>query len=423
MIESTGCRLAMACDDSIVPLPEEEAPLREMKQALAEELATEPWASFPELVGDIRLLRFLRGHGTAAAATSAFKAHLAWRQEFGVDAIREAVVEKKMELNWDHYPRGSEVYRFFPMQINGGISRDGHIVQMDNTGMIQPEGILGEGGIGIDAFNHAFIHMLEVRNKLQDDRSRAEGRMVRIVQVRDMEQVGMGMLSSGNMAMAKQVVKLSQENYPESMAKIIFVNAGAVFTAIMATMRGVLAAKTMEKIVSMNTDPETQLLEYVGIDALQRLCRLSGEGREKIAGHPSVSGGGGELSVPARWHADACVAVQPGQTARWSWSTVKYDVGFHADVLSDSVATGWEAVPTGVSESGKAIAAGDLVGEGVRIDGSYAATEPVVLRLRWDNAHAWTTSKTVNYRLVIDGEGGVGPAGDGAAEPEPEPAA
>ena len=106
-------------EESIVPLPAEEAPLREMKAALAEELATEPWASFPELVGDIRLLRFLRGHGTAAAATSAFKAHLAWRQEFGVDAIREAVVDKKMELDWAHYPRGLEIYRFFPMQING----------------------------------------------------------------------------------------------------------------------------------------------------------------------------------------------------------------------------------------------------------------------------------------------------------------
>lgn len=106
--------------ESIVPLPAEEAPLQQMKAALQEELATEPWCNFPELVGDIRLLRFLRGHGTAAAATSAFKAHLAWRKEFGVDAIRDAVVDKKMELNWDHYPRGSEIFRFFPMQINGG---------------------------------------------------------------------------------------------------------------------------------------------------------------------------------------------------------------------------------------------------------------------------------------------------------------
>lgn len=299
-------------------------------------------------------------------------------------------------------------------------------MQLDNMGMIQPEGILGEGGIGMDAFNHAFIHMLEVRSKLQDDRSRAEGRMVRVVQVRDMEQVGMAMLSRGNMAMAKQIVKLSQENYPESMAKIIFVNAGSVMQAIMAAMRGVLAARTMERIVSLNTDPETQLLEHVDISTMQRLCRMSGEGRERVAGHPSVVGGGGELTVPARWHADACVALHAGQTARWSWSVVKYDVGFHTDVLSDNAAAGWQAVPIGVSESGEAVAAGQLTGEGVRVSGSYAATEAAVLRLRWDNAHAWTTSKTIKYSLAMDGIAGEGREDttvDGTAEPEPEPAA
>lgn len=408
---SEGC-------DSIVPLPAEEAPLQAMKEALAEELATEPWCSFPELVGDIRLLRFLRGHGEATAAATAYKAHLAWRKDFGVDAIRQAVVDKQMGLNWAHYPRGEEVSRFFPMQIDGGVSRDGHIVQLDNTGLIQPEGILGEGGVGIDVFNHAFIHMLEVRNKLQDDRSRAEGRMIQVIQVRDMEQVGMGMLSSGNMAMAKQVVKLSQDNYPESMSKIIFVNTGSVFQAIMATMRTVLAARTMEKIVTINADPETQLLEHVGIETLQRLCQMSGRGRQRVAGHPSVEGGGGELPVPARWHADACAAVQPGQTARWSWSVAKHDVGFHADVISDSATSGWQAVPIGLSGSGEAVAAGALTGEGVTVGGSYAATEPVVLRLRWDNSHAWTTSKSVNYTLAIEG---VDAAGSGAAQPEPEP--
>lgn len=408
-------------DSSIVPLPAEEAPLQEMKAALAEELVTEPWCSFPELVGDIRLLRFLRGHGSAAAAADAFKAHLAWRKEFGVDAIRQAVVDESMELNWAHYPRGSEIYQFYPMDINGGVSRDGHIVQIDNMGMIQPDGILGDGGIGINAFNHAFIHMLEVRNKLQDDRSRAEGRMVRIVQVRDMEQVGMAMLSSSNMAMAKQIVKLSQENYPESMAKIIFVNAGAVFQAIMATMRGVLAARTMERIVSLNTDPEMQLLEFVDIGTMQRLCTMSSEGRTRIAGHPSVTGGGGELSVPARWHADACVAVQPGQTARWSWSVVKYDVGFHADVLLDKSTSGWKSVPIGMPETGEALAAGDLTSEGLKVGGSYTATEPVVLRLRWDNAHAWTTKKTVNYTLVVESTDTLGT--EGQAQPEPQPAA
>ena len=158
------------------------------------------------------------------------------------------------------------------------------------------------------------------------------------------------------------------------------------------------------------------------------LCAASGgcfHAREDCGGRWLV-GGGGELTVPARWHADACVALQAGQTARWSWSVVKYDVGFHTDVLSDNAAAGWQAVPIGVSESGEAVAAGQLTGEGVRVSGSHAATEAAVLRLRWDNAHAWTTSKTIKYSLAMDGIAGEGREDttvDGTAEPEPEPAA
>ena len=46
------------------PSPGEEAArLGALQADLASELATEPWAGFPELVGDVRLLRFLRGYG------------------------------------------------------------------------------------------------------------------------------------------------------------------------------------------------------------------------------------------------------------------------------------------------------------------------------------------------------------------------
>ena len=46
--------------EGIVPTAEEEPAFAAFKVELAAELATEPWASFPELTGDIRLLRYLR---------------------------------------------------------------------------------------------------------------------------------------------------------------------------------------------------------------------------------------------------------------------------------------------------------------------------------------------------------------------------
>jgi hypothetical protein len=411
-------------EESSAPLPEEEAGMAALKAELAAELAAEPWAGFPELTGDVRLLRFLRSReGDAAEAAKAFRAHLAWRKENGVDAIRQRVVDEQLGLDWARYPRGAEVNRHFRMIIHGGFTLGGHLVQLDNMGLVNPEGIAGtqEGALGLEAFTTAFIYMLEARNKLQDDLSRESGRMIRTYQVRDLEQTGMALASSANMTLAKKVVALSQDNYPESMAQIVFINAGKVFSVVMAAMKGVLAARTLARFVVLKEDCEAELLKDMDISSVQQLYMLAGDARTKVAGHPNVSGGGGELSVPARWHADAAVAVQPGQTARWSWTVAQYDVGFHADILSDGGDGGasgwqWQAVPIGATETGAPQAAGDLITDGVTVTGSYTAAEAVVLRLRWDNAHAWTTTKAVTYSLSLS------LAGEVPTEPEPEAA-
>jgi len=244
---------AAAPDEEAPSAPSaEEAPLLEqLKANLAQELAEEPGASFPELTGDVRLLRFLRSRDCQVGEAAAlFRAHLAWRKEHGVDAIRQRIVDEKMPLDWAAFPRGAEVERHFPNVLHAGFSAHGHLIQLDNMGLVEPEGILGtqEGAVGTEAFDHAFIHMLEIRNKLHDDLSRETGKMIRTCQIRDLEQVGVAMVSKANMAFAKRVVNLSQDNYPESMAKIVFVNAGTIFSMVMAVMRPILTERTCARL-------------------------------------------------------------------------------------------------------------------------------------------------------------------------------
>jgi hypothetical protein len=139
----------------------------------------------------VRLLRFLRGYGgEVPACADAYRKHLVWRTENGVDAIRQECVDKNLKLQWSDLPDGPRIAPHMPTVFNAGLSREGHVVQVENSGLINPEFILGteQGAIGIETFTRNWIFMLEIRNKLHDDLSRERGIMIRTIQIRDMEQ-------------------------------------------------------------------------------------------------------------------------------------------------------------------------------------------------------------------------------------------
>ena len=101
-------------------------------------------------------------------------------------------------------------------------------------------------------------------------------------------------------------------------------------------------------------------------------------------------------------------------------------------MLTDDAAAGWIAVPVGVTDAGAGRAPGELTTAGVRISGAHEAKAACVVRLRFDNQHAWTRSKMVTYTAIVEAEPGpVTSAVDAGAattpalavaEPEPEPA-
>jgi hypothetical protein len=392
--------------EGVVPTAEEAPAFAAFKAELAAELATEPWASFPELSGDIRLLRYLRSReADVAEAAKAYRAHLAWRKQHEVDAIRQRVVEEKMGLDWSLYPRGAEVEACCPQVLHAGFSKQGHLVQLDNMGLVTPAAVTGKQGMGLDAFSVAIIYMLEVRNKLQDDLSRETGRMVRTVQIRDMMQVTAGMVTS-NKKVATSIMSMAGDNYPESIDKMIFINAGSAFKLVMTTLKAVAPPRTVARFLTYKEDAEAELLKTVNMESVHKFCDQAGHAATKCKGEPSVDGG--VLTVKSREKADVLLSALQGQTVRWSWKVGKDDIMFHADVLLDDGA-GWRAVPTG--------AAADLTAAGVAVEGCYEAAAAAVVRLRWDNTYVWTGKKEVTYSTVIEGE----PPAAATEEPAPEP--
>lgn len=393
--------------EGIVPTAEEEPAFAAFKVELAAELATEPWASFPELTGDIRLLRYLRSReANVAEAAKAYRAHLVWRKQHNVDSIRQRVVDEKMTLDWSLYPRGDEVQACCPMVLHAGFSKQGHLVQLDNMGLVTPAALTGKEGMGLEAFLVAVIYMLEVRNKLQDDLSRETGRMVRTVQIRDMMQVTTAMVNS-NKKVATSIMSMAGDNYPESIDKMVFINAGNAFKIVMATLKAVAPARTVARFLTYKEDAEAELLKTVNMESVQLFCEQAGQAATKCKGEPSVADGGGTVTVASRGKADAFVSAQRGQTVRWTCTVHKDDIVFQTHVLLDDGA-GWRDVPSGAAVS--------PTPAGVMVEGSYEAPAVCVVRLRWDNSYVWTGKKEVTYSAIVEGE-------PPALEPEPEPAA
>lgn len=68
-----------------------------LRMSLEDDLKVEPHAKYQELVGDVRLLRFLRGHKmNVSVAATRFREMLELRKKYNLDEIRQAIVEKNI---------------------------------------------------------------------------------------------------------------------------------------------------------------------------------------------------------------------------------------------------------------------------------------------------------------------------------------
>lgn len=84
--------------------------------SLEEELKAENRASYQDLVGDVRLLRFLRGHKmNVSVAATRYREMLELRKQLNLDEIRNAILEKN--LSPDEFPHFQKI-----MYVIGGLS-------------------------------------------------------------------------------------------------------------------------------------------------------------------------------------------------------------------------------------------------------------------------------------------------------------
>ena len=102
-----------------------------LKEILGDSLTTGRHAKYPEVVGDISLLRFLRGNkGNVEAAAALFHDHLEARRKFKMDDCRDRCVNQMyqpggIKFSQDQLVNGALVRSYLPMEYNCGMTPHG----------------------------------------------------------------------------------------------------------------------------------------------------------------------------------------------------------------------------------------------------------------------------------------------------------
>lgn len=98
--------------------------------------------------------------------------------------------------------------------------------------------------------------------------SELAGRKIdRQISIIDVSGLGMGaMLNSDTRKMTNMGVKIAQENYPETLKKVIVINAPMSFSIIWTFIKTFMNKRTVEKFEILGSKYKKVLLEYVDAD-------------------------------------------------------------------------------------------------------------------------------------------------------------
>ena len=248
--------------------------------------------AFPEVVGDRRILRFIKGHPESIElASEMFAKFLKWRKETGVDAWRNDIVTGGA----DHptkFPGADVIGKLIPsIQCTLGTCTDklGSPLCVDQYDF-NPNDILEK--IELDDYIKYAVYGLEYKMMILDQRSHemekkfladlSEEDREKALEpygehfegwgyqftlytcvIRDLGGVGWGHLGEKGRQIMSAVIGLASDNYPELLRKCIMINTPWLFSTVWTLVKGWLAAKTVEKISMVGTDFKGAVMEEV----------------------------------------------------------------------------------------------------------------------------------------------------------------
>jgi hypothetical protein len=197
----------------------EAAQVAEMRAALHDEIDALPSRDFPDVTGDIRMLRFLRGFDhSVPQALAAVRDMLDTRRRYGLDALRRWADVPCHHIDGG-FPHQEAVTRHKPGLPTVGLSHDGHVIAYEPLRLHRYAAMLEE--IGEESMLEFYLAQCESRMAQLQRLSEEQGRMVKMVLVIDLRNVNVWQLTSRRWAKYDEAHQRAiNRSLAEALAKV-----------------------------------------------------------------------------------------------------------------------------------------------------------------------------------------------------------
>ena len=268
---------------------EEVAALAELRTLVGDRLRSVP--QYPEVVGDRKLLRFLRGHDyNVSKAASMYCQFLDWRLEHRVDEIRESIVRGGLN-HPSKFPNGAKILSLIPQVVLAHEVSDsfGCPLMIDQY-CFSPTNVMEQ--ITLEECLNFVIHCLEYRSiileQLSEEAERKKiqsmiagtrqssepyGTILHACVIRDLRGVGLEHFCANGAEIISLMIKISSDNYPEFMRRCFIINTPFIFSTIWYFIKNLLAPRSIAKIVVLGEDYLESMSEEIKCEQLTaHLC-------------------------------------------------------------------------------------------------------------------------------------------------------
>ncbi|KAL7686797.1 putative CRAL-TRIO lipid binding domain, GOLD domain, CRAL/TRIO domain superfamily [Plasmopara halstedii] len=376
----------------------EQSQLHALRLSLVEELKAERHAKYLELVGDVRLLRFLRGHKmNVSVAATKYREMMIARQKLNLDDIRDDIVKNNLVI--EDFPHFQKIIQHLPFLDTYDMlsTPDGHTFYYEMTGYADFQKLLTN--VTEDEWQSFFLYSMEYRALKLDQLSRQHERLVQTILVCDLTGFSITRFNPKMFKRLQPIVSIATKCYPESVHKLFILHAPWIFEKIWDVIQSMLQETQLHKLY-MKGNSHERLLElaggrdnlpkllggrctthtipqtgYLGRDAFLMLCE-DGATQADIKSSST-------LQLPFR--------VSANNTLCWEFVVKDRDIVFAVKFRTQGIG--------GAEECDKV--APERISSGALIADSYTAFEDGTVVLLWDNSFSWTREKTIAYKAKV----------------------